>query len=113
MSTESFSLILNSKVPAFKKTIKVDSDKSISIRSFLIGSICHNISTVHNILESMDVKSTIMACQKLGVQIVRIKSQSYKIFGKGLGSFSAKKKSGTKFRKFRNFSKTTDWNTLY
>ena len=91
MSSKSFNLILNSKVPAFKKTIKVDSDKSISIRSFLIGSICHNISTVHNILESMDVKSTIMACQKLGVKIIRIKSQSYKIFGKGLGSFSAKK----------------------
>ena len=56
MSTESFSLILNSKVPAFKKTIKVDSDKSISIRSFLIGSICHNISTVHNILFLWDLE---------------------------------------------------------
>ena len=98
MSTKSFSLILNSKVPAFKKTIKVDSDKSISIRSFLISSICHNISTVHNILESMDVKSTIMACQKLGVQIVRIKSQSYKIFGKGTGSAFCKKGTQLNFQ---------------
>ena len=40
MSKNSFNLILNNKIPAFKKVIKVDADKSISIRSFLIGAIC-------------------------------------------------------------------------
>ena len=59
MSTKSFSLVLKKKISPYIKTIKVDSDKSISIRSFLIGSISHNISSVKNILESEDVFSTI------------------------------------------------------
>jgi 3-phosphoshikimate 1-carboxyvinyltransferase len=91
MSLKSFNLILRNKIPTFDKKIIVDPDKSISIRSFLIGSISQNVSTVNNILESMDVKSTITACRKLGVKIYKIKSKSYKIFGKGLGSFFAKK----------------------
>ena len=91
MSLKKFSVLLNHKVPAFKKTIKVDSDKSISIRSFLIGSICQNISTVKNVLESMDVISTINTCRKLGVKIKKISVGNYKIFGKGLGSLTTKK----------------------
>ena len=91
MHIKNFSVLLNHKVPAFKRTIKVDSDKSISIRSFLIGSICQNISTVENVLESMDVKSTIDTCRKLGVKIKKIGSGNYKIYGKGLGSLTAKK----------------------
>ena len=54
MSQKSFSVIVNSKVKPFKKTIKVDSDKSISIRSFLIGAISQNISSAKNVLESED-----------------------------------------------------------
>ena len=44
MSKKNFNVFLNNKIKPFNKTIKVDSDKSISIRSFLIGSICQNIS---------------------------------------------------------------------
>ena len=55
MSQKSFSVIVNSKVKPFKKTIKVDSDKSISIRSFLIGAIAQKISSAKNVLESDDV----------------------------------------------------------
>ena len=73
MPLKSFNIFLNNKISAFNKTINVDSDKSISIRSFLIGSICQNISTVDNVLESMDVKSTIKACRKLGIKIQRVK----------------------------------------
>ena len=91
MKNEKFNVFLNSKIPSFKKTIKVDSDKSLSIRSFLIGSISHNISTAKNVLESEDVNNTIAACRKLGVKIERIKPKFYKIYGKGLGSFYAKK----------------------
>ena len=91
MALKSFNLFLNFKIPKFRKTINVDPDKSISIRSFLIGSICQKISTINNVLESMDVKSAISACRELGVKIVRTKSKSYKIFGKGLGSFNARK----------------------
>jgi 3-phosphoshikimate 1-carboxyvinyltransferase len=93
MFTKSFSLSVNHKIKSFKKSIRVDSDKSLSIRSFLIGSICQNISKVDNVLESDDVKSTISVCKKLGVKIVKIKPQSYKIYGKGLGSLYIKKNS--------------------
>ena len=91
MSTKSFNISLDNKISAFRKTINVDSDKSISIRSFIIGSICQNVSIVKNVLESMDVKSAIESCRKLGVRIQRIKPKSYKIYGKGLGSLSVNK----------------------
>ncbi len=91
MQSKSFSLNINNKIEPFKKSIKVDSDKSLSIRSFLIGSICQNISLAKNVLESEDVFSTITCLRKLGVQIKKIKSKSYLIYGKGLGSLHAKK----------------------
>ena len=50
MPTKSFSLFINKEIPPFKKSIKVDSDKSMSIRSFIIGAISQNISTVKNVL---------------------------------------------------------------
>ena len=91
MNSKKFNVFLNSKIGSFNKTIQVDADKSLSIRSFLIGSISEKISTTKNILESEDVKSTINACKKLGVKIKKIKVGKYKIFGKGLGCFYAKK----------------------
>ena len=59
MSSNSFSLKLNNKIKPFKKIIQVDSDKSISLRSFLIGAISQDISFTQNVLESEDVLSTI------------------------------------------------------
>ncbi len=97
MTSRKFNVLLNSKISAFNKNITVDSDKSLSIRSFLIGSISHNVSTVKNILESDDVNSTISVCRKLGIKINKIKSKHYKIFGKGLGCFFAKKNTNLNF----------------
>ena len=57
MPSRKFNLVLGKKINSFKKTIKVDPDKSISIRSFLIGSISQNISSNKNVLESEDVLS--------------------------------------------------------
>ncbi len=91
MPSKSFNLNLNNKISPFKKTIQVDSDKSISIRSFLIGAISQDISSVNNVLESDDVLSTINCLKKLGVKIVKKNKKFYKIYGKGLGSFYAKK----------------------
>ena len=91
MSTKSFNLNLNYKILPFKKTIQVDSDKSISIRSFLIGAISQDISSVNNVLESDDVLSAINCLKKLGVKIVKKKRKFYEIYGKGLGSLYAKK----------------------
>ena len=97
MSSKSFNIIINNKVSSFKKSIVVDSDKSISIRSFLIGAISHNISYARNVLESEDVLSTIKCLKKLGVKIKRKKSGSYLIYGKGLGSLTAKKNTDLDF----------------
>tara|TARA_Y100000591_G_scaffold333098_1_gene373665 strand:+ start:2089 stop:3435 length:1347 start_codon:yes stop_codon:yes gene_type:complete len=91
MPSNSYNLTINNKIPSFKKSIEVDADKSISIRSFLISSISQNISSVQNVLMSEDVKSTIKCLRKLGVKIVKQKEKSFLIYGKGLGSLIAKK----------------------
>ena len=93
MPAKSLTVKVKNRIKPFNKVIKVDSDKSISIRSFLIGSICQNISYAKNILESEDVLSTISCLRKLGVKIEKIKVKSYKIYGKGLGSLFIKKNS--------------------
>ena len=90
MPSKSFNLNINKKIPPFSKTINVDSDKSISIRSFLIGAISRNITSTTNVLESEDVLSTINCLKKLGVKIKKKKSKSYQIYGKGLGSLATK-----------------------
>tara|TARA_Y100001958_G_C21212131_1_gene537757 strand:- start:518 stop:985 length:468 start_codon:yes stop_codon:yes gene_type:complete len=91
MILKKFNLSLEHKIADFKKVITVDPDKSISIRSFIIGAISHNISSVKNVLESHDVLSTIDCLKKLGVKIIKIKPRNYHIYGKGLGSLFAKK----------------------
>lgn len=91
MSSKTFDLKLNKKIESFNKVIEVDSDKSISIRSFLIGAISQNISSAKNILESEDVFSTIHCLKNLGVKIKKISSKNYKIYGNGLGSLVGRK----------------------
>lgn len=91
MILKRFNLSLNNKINNFKKTIIVDSDKSISIRSFLIGAISQNTSIVKNALESQDVLSTISCLKKLGIKINKFSPKNYSINGKGLGSLFAKK----------------------
>lgn len=97
MNLKSFNLKTYNKILPFKKKIEVDSDKSISIRSFLIGSISQGISSVKNVLESEDVLSTILSLKKLGVKITRHKPKQYLIKGKGLGSLFARKNTKLDF----------------
>ena len=97
MQSKSFSLKLNYKIKPFNKSIKVDSDKSLSIRSFLIGSISQDISSAKNVLESEDVISTIKCLKKLGVKIKKDSPGSYKIYGKGFGSLFAKRNLNLNF----------------
>ena len=86
MRSKSFSLNIDHFIKPYKKVIEVDSDKSLSIRSFLIGAISHNISKVNNVLESEDIYSTINCLKKLGIKIKKNGFRSYLIYGKGLGS---------------------------
>ena len=68
MPKKSFNIVIRKKIDQFNKVIKVDSDKSISIRSLLIGSISQNVSKITNILKSEDVFSTIECLKKLGIK---------------------------------------------
>lgn len=97
MVQKKFNVHLNSKISNYDEKIFVDSDKSISIRSFLIGSICNKISSVRNVLESDDVFSTIKCLKKLGVKIEKLAPKHYRIFGKGLGSLNLNKKADLNF----------------
>jgi 3-phosphoshikimate 1-carboxyvinyltransferase len=91
MLNKSFSLYVSKQIKSYNKTIKVDSDKSISIRSFLIGAVSHNISEIKNVLESEDVFSCVSVLRKLGVKIKKVKAKHYLVYGKGLGSLYSKK----------------------
>ena len=97
MVLKKFDLTVKEKISPFIKTIKVDSDKSISIRSFLIGAICHNISEANNVLESDDVFSAINCIKQLGIKIKKQKAGKYFIYGKGLGSLKLKKNNKLNF----------------
>ncbi len=90
MNSKKFSLVINKPIKDFRKQIIVDSDKSISIRSFLFGSISQGISLVKNVLESEDVFSTINCLRKLNIKVLSLGNKTYKIFGKGLGSYNSK-----------------------
>ena len=69
MPSDKFSLNIKNKIAPFNKTINIDSDKSISIRSFLIGAISENISTIKNVLESEDVISSINCLKSLVLKL--------------------------------------------
>jgi len=97
MAIKSFNLKLNKKILPFKKTIRVDADKSISIRSFLIGAISQNLSILNNVLESDDVLSAIKCLKKLSVKILKKKDKSYHVYGKGLGSLRLNKNGRLNF----------------
>ena len=50
-------LLINSKNNSFKKTISIDGDKSISIRTLLLGSQAYGKTYIENILLSEDILS--------------------------------------------------------
>ena len=97
MPKKSYSVFVGEKIKNFRKTISVDSDKSLSIRYLLIGAISEGISEIRNILESDDVFSSMRCLKKLGVKIKKKGKKKYLIYGKGLGSLHIKKSSSLDF----------------
>ena len=87
-----FSVLINNKIKKFNKTISIESDKSISHRALLIASQCIGPSILKNILESEDVKNTIVCLKKLGVKILK-KNKTYIVYVNGLGSLQQPKKN--------------------
>ena len=83
-------LIINNKYNSFKKTISIDGDKSISIRTLLLGSQAIGKSQVENILLSEDIKNSINCLKKLGIRI-SLNKKNCTIYGNGLNGFKYKK----------------------
>ena len=85
-----FSVLIKNKIKKFNKVIIVENDKSISHRALLIASQCIGLSKLNGVLESEDVKNTIICLKKLGVKILK-KNRKYIVYGNGLGSFKKPK----------------------
>ncbi len=83
-------LFINNKDNSFKKTISIDGDKSISIRTLLLGSQAFGKTSIENILLSEDIINSINCLRKLGVSIT-LNKKKCSIYGKGLNGFNYKK----------------------
>ena len=83
-------LFIDSGYNSFKKTISIDGDKSISIRSLLLASQAFGKTFIENILLSEDIISSINCLKKLGIKIFLKKKNCY-IYGRGLNGFKFKK----------------------
>jgi len=84
-------IIVKKKIKPFNKVIKVNGDKSLSIRWALLASQAKGKSRAYNLLKSLDVISTLNSLKKLGIKI-KLKKNYCEIQGKGLNNFSNKKK---------------------
>ena len=78
------------KIEPFNKILKIEGDKSLSIRWALLASQSKGISRSVNLLRSEDVISTLNCLKKLGVKIKLFKN-TCKITGVGLNGFKYKK----------------------
>ena len=83
-------VLINGTVKPFNKIIKIEGDKSLSIRWALLASQAYGKSTAKNLLRSEDVTSTLKCLKKLGVKI-KLNKQKCEIIGQGLNSFKYKK----------------------
>ncbi len=81
-------IIINHTIKKYNKKIKVDGDKSLSIRFALLASQAIGKSKAYNLLKSEDVVSTINCLKKLGVKIKWDKKNNFCLInGNGLNSY--------------------------
>ena len=82
---------ISKTIKPFNKTLKIEGDKSLSIRWALLASQAKGKSKSFNLLNSEDVRSTLDCLKRLGVKVKR-KKNSCEIISKGLNTFDYKKK---------------------
>ena len=86
---------LNKLIPdndiCIRGSVKLSSDKSLSIRSVLFASIAYGISHIKINNPGEDALTSVMAVKKLGIKVIRNNNQ-YTIFGLGIGYPTNKKK---------------------
>ena len=82
--------IVKKKIKPFNKILKIEGDKSLSIRWALLASQASGKSIATNILKSEDVKSTLGCLSKLGVKVKLLKNKCI-IIGMGINGYKYKK----------------------
>ena len=81
---------IKSIIKPFNKNLKIEGDKSLSIRWALLASQAIGRSKSSNILKSEDVLNTLRCLKKLGVKIKFIKNKCV-IDGVGVNGYKYKK----------------------
>ena len=66
------SIVINSKINSYNKTISVSGDKSLSIRWALLASQSFGKSKAFILLKSEDVINTLKSLEKLGTKVNHI-----------------------------------------
>ena len=83
--------VIKKKINSFyNKKVIVSGDKSLSIRWVLLASLADGKSKSFNLLKSDDVKASIDAIKKLGIN-VKLNKDYCEIHGKGLNGYKYKK----------------------
>ena len=82
--------LINKKISSFNSKIKVDGDKSLSIRWVLLASQAIGVSTAYNLLRSADVMAALDSINKLGIKVKLLKNRC-EIYGNGINNFKYKK----------------------
>ena len=77
-------------IKPFNKNLKIEGDKSLSIRWALLASQANGKSTSLNLLKSEDVLSTLNCLKNLGVKI-RLSKNKCEINGMGINGYTYKK----------------------
>ncbi len=81
---------IKNTIKSFNKIIKIEGDKSISIRWALLASQASGKSISENLLKSEDVISTLTCLKKLGVKVKFFRNKC-EIIGVGVNGFKYKK----------------------
>ena len=81
---------INKVIKPFNTKIKVNSDKSLSIRTVLLASIATGKSKISDLLEAEDVLNSLKTIKKLGVNFIK-KKNYFEIHGVGINGFKLKK----------------------
>jgi 3-phosphoshikimate 1-carboxyvinyltransferase len=81
---------IQNKINSFNKTIKIEGDKSLSIRWVLMASQALGKSTFKNLLKSEDVLNAINCIKKLGVKVNFFKNRC-DIYGVGINGYKYRK----------------------
>ncbi len=90
-SLMSNTISINRTIRPFNKIVKIEGDKSLSIRWALLASQATGKSSAINILKSEDVLNTLKCLKKLGVKIKLFKNKCT-IKGVGINGYNYKKK---------------------